>query len=434
MATYTIIGAGLQGTAIAYYLCRRHSTELVTVVDNSIKRLVRLEEVVGSLKTKGVIADARSKERLIPEIQGRDVLIGAASYDLNVDLTRMAIATGTNFIDLGGNNDVVEVQFLLSDAAERRGCTIIPDCGLAPGLVSELAALGINELAEEDYEPLDVRLRVGGLPQDPKGPLKYALVFSVKGLINEYIEESVVIEDGIIKTIPSLDLDNLESISFGGFPDLEAFPTSGGTSTLPETYLGKVRNLDYKTIRYAGHCRILNIMNRAGFFADRPLQEGQRIKEVTEQIIKKSRAKEVRDIEGVLSELGFFKRTKLKKEDATTIRELSEEILQRALYDPSQKDVVLLRATITGEKGSKSKEIAYEMVERYDKETGLSAMQRTTGFPAAIIAEMIANTEIHQRGVLKQELFVPGEKLLERLSLSGVTINKRVDEKEKDKK
>src|SRR5690606_38880784 len=139
-------------------------------------------------------------------------------------------------------------QLKLDAEAKAAGVNIIPDCGLAPGMVSVLAAHGAAEfdLVEK------INIRVGGLPQEPKTPLKYQLVFSVEGLINEYIESARVIRDGKIAEVESMT--ELESLEFEGFPPLEAFQTSGGTSTLPDTFLGKVRDLDYKTIRYAGHC------------------------------------------------------------------------------------------------------------------------------------------------------------------------------------
>src|SRR5688500_8803983 len=139
-------------------------------------------------------------------------------------------------------------------AAKAAEINIIPDCGLAPGMVSILAMHGAAKFDSVD----EIHIRVGGLPQNPKPPLNYQLVFSVEGLINEYIEKARVIRNGEIREVQSMT--ELESLSFDGFPALEAFQTSGGTSTLPDTFLGKIKELDYKTIRYAGHCEKFKTM------------------------------------------------------------------------------------------------------------------------------------------------------------------------------
>jgi lysine 6-dehydrogenase len=150
---------------------------------------------------------------------------------------------------LGGNNYIVDAQLALDEAAKKANINIVPDCGLAPGMVSVLAMHGANRFDETE----EIHIRVGGLPQTPKPPLDYQLVFSVEGLINEYIESARVIRDGKIIEVNSMT--ELETLAFDGFSALEAFQTSGGTSTLPDTFCGKVKELDYKTIRYAGHCQ-----------------------------------------------------------------------------------------------------------------------------------------------------------------------------------
>ena len=185
---------------------------------------------------------------MVALFRGHDSVISCVNYWYNVELSKAAIETGANFCDLGGNNYVVDDQLALDEQARAAGINIIPDCGLAPGMVSVLAMHGASRFDEVD----EIHIRVGGLPQDPRPPLDYQLVFSVEGLINEYIEVARVIRDGEIKTVDSMT--ELESLSFDGFPPLEAFQTSGGTSTLPDTFLGRIRELDYKTIRYAGHC------------------------------------------------------------------------------------------------------------------------------------------------------------------------------------
>src|SRR5262249_1219664 len=153
-----------------------------------------------------------------------------------------------NFCDLGGNDAIVRKELLLDEFAKERGIAIVPDCGLAPGLVSILTAAATEGL-DDIYE---IRLRVGGIPVEPQPPLEYSLAFSVDGLINEYVEDANVIIDGKPTVVPALT--NVEEIEFPQpFGVLEAFCTSGGVSTLTETFQNRVQHLDYKTIRYKGH-------------------------------------------------------------------------------------------------------------------------------------------------------------------------------------
>ena len=164
---------------------------------------------------------------------------------------------------MGGNLDATGEVLNLSDLAKKQGVTLLPDCGLAPGLVANLTMVGMKQFDQVDR----IKLRVGGLPQIPEGPFKYSLVFSTEGLINEYVEPALALRKGAIKLIPSMS--DLEMIPFPPpWGHLEAFTTSGGTSTLPQSLQGKVRELDYKTIRYPGHCSMVLTLLDCGL-ADR---------------------------------------------------------------------------------------------------------------------------------------------------------------------
>jgi lysine 6-dehydrogenase len=244
-----VLGAGRMGFGAAFDLIHNSpQVEAVTIADADLKKAEAAAEAIGTSRIDAHHVDAANHSDIARLMSGHDSAISCVNYWYNESLSRAAIETGTNFCDLGGNNYVVDAQLALHDQAQAAGINIIPDCGLAPGMVSILAMHGAA-----NFESLEsVRIRVGGLPQDPQPPLNYQLVFSVEGLINEYIESARVIRDGKIAEVESMT--ELESLEFEGFPPLEAFQTSGGTSTLPDTFLAKVRDLDYKTIRYAGHC------------------------------------------------------------------------------------------------------------------------------------------------------------------------------------
>jgi lysine 6-dehydrogenase len=284
--------------------------------------------------------------------------------------------------DLGGNDDVVAKQLTLDAEAKEKNVTVVPNCGLAPGLINILAMEGIKELDELD----SVFLRVGGLPQNPLPPLNYQIVFSVEGLINEYVEKAAVIRDGQLLHIDSMS--ELEEISFKSIGTFEAFSTSGGISTLTELLNGRAKNLDYKTIRYKGHCEKFKTLIDLGFATNEPMMVGGSVK---------------------------------------TNREFFADLLRKKL-DHGDKDIVLARATITGRKGPAEKMLVYEFVDYYDDQTKMTAMMRTTAFPTSIIAHMLAHGVITTRGVLPPEVCVPGDRMIAELGKRNVKITKRITE------
>ncbi|HEV7454300.1 MAG TPA: saccharopine dehydrogenase C-terminal domain-containing protein, partial [Candidatus Saccharimonadales bacterium] len=261
-----VLGAGRMGYGAVYDLAHNSpAVESITIADFDPAKAEAVAARVGGSKITARRADTSNYDEMAALFRGHDSVISCVNYWYNVELSKAAIETGANFCDLGGNNYVVDDQLALDEQARAARVNIIPDCGLAPGMVSVLAMHGARRFDELD----EIHIRVGGLPQDPRPPLDYQLVFSVEGLINEYIEVARVIRDGEIKTVESMT--ELESLSFDGFPPLEAFQTSGGTSTLPDTFLGRIRELDYKTIRYAGHCDKFKAMIDLGLCSSDPI-------------------------------------------------------------------------------------------------------------------------------------------------------------------
>src|SRR5688572_25494033 len=239
-----VLGAGRMGYGAAFDLIHNSpGVEAVTVADFHQNKAEETASKVGTSRISAVRVDAGNYAETVEMFRGHDSVISCVNYWYNEALSRAAIETGTNFCDLGGNNYVVDEQLAMDAEAKAAGISIIPDCGLAPGMVSILAMHGTKQFDSVD----EIHIRVGGLPQNPQPPLDYQLVFSVEGLINEYVETARVIRNGKITEVPSMT--EVEPLDFDGFPPLEAFQTSGGTSTLPDTFLGKVKHLDYKTIR-----------------------------------------------------------------------------------------------------------------------------------------------------------------------------------------
>lgn len=374
-----LLGAGMMARAIAYSLAGKRELGSVVVADREVSRAEEIARFVGDGRLLPAELDVRDASALRRALDGTTVVVSAVPYFHNLALAEAAVEAGAHFCDLGGNNYIVAAELALDSQARAREVTVIPDCGLAPGLVNILAADVIRGFDAVD----SVEIRVGGLPQKPRPPLDYEIVFSPHGLINEYMEMATVIEDGRVAEVPSLT--DCEPIAFPPhFPRLEAFHTSGGSSTLPQTLLGRVRNLNYKTIRYPGHAEKVKAIADLGFFDAAPRWVGGA------EVVP---------------------------------RELAVELLAERLSS-GEPDLVLLRVTACGTKGGQPVSACYEMIDRHDPATGLSAMMRTTGFPIAEIAYLLATGAIGVRGAIPQELCVPVGPFLAGLRVMGLEIER----------
>jgi lysine 6-dehydrogenase len=362
------------GRAAAWDLARREGVETVALADREPAALALARAELGRARTRVETHPVNLEDELKLDavLEGFDVALSAADYRYNEGLTRAAIRTGVHLCDLGGNPAVVARQLALSPEAEHAGVTVVPDCGLAPGLACWLAAWGVERLGQVHA----VHIRVGGLPAHPKPPLNYKIVFSVRGLTNEYIEPALVLRDGKLLEVPSLT--EPEPIEFAApFGRLEAFHTAGGLSTLVNTLRGKVRHLDYKTIRYPGHCAAFQAMAKVGFFSEE-------------------------QVGGVVP------------------RELTERLLERALTD-GDTDVVLVRVEIQPDSES-SRRLVFEVVDHHDAETGHSAMARTTAYPVAVVAHCLGSGVIKRHGVLPAETCFPLAALVQAVRERGIDI------------
>lgn len=371
-----VIGAGLMGRAAVYDLARADGVDRVGVFDIDPALAAQVAEKYGSDKAVPAALDAGDVSAAEAALKDYSAALSCVTYRYNPGLAQAAIAARCHFNDLGGNNDAVGEQLAMTDVAKQAGIIAIPDCGLAPGFVSILALDGINSFDRVK----SLRIRVGGLPQRPRPPLNYQMVFSAEGLINEYWEPCVVLEKGRKKTVEPMTA--IEALEFDGIGKLEAFYTSGGTSTLPDTYEGKIDFLDYKTIRYPGHCALFRPMLEIGLGSREPVTaNGQTV--VPRDVLK-----------------------------AVLDRELSF----------GEPDLVLVRIDFEGERDGQPARRRYEIIDREDEATGLTAMMRTTAFPAAIVTWMAAADEIDARGVLPQERAVDPARFIPRLAERGIQL------------
>ncbi len=242
-------------------------------------------------------ADVKSnsfKTELLPQF---DAVVSALPYFLNKDVAKAAYDVGIHYFDL--TEDVDTTQYIRELAKTSKG-VMIPQCGLAPGFIGIVGA----DLAERFTKLRDIELRVGALPRYPNGLLAYSFTWSPAGVINEYLNDSEVIHNGMRKFVPSLD--GLEYINIEG-QEFEAFSTSGGLGTMCETYEGRVDTLNYKTIRYPGHGRLMRFL-----MYELILKED---KQQLEEILKKAKPPVADDVVYVYAVVEGWKKDKLFREE-----------------------------------------------------------------------------------------------------------------------
>ena len=368
----------MMGRAIAYDLNKFSNFEEIRIGDKNRQIRTSATHFLKETTVKVIPVDADNFTDLKNQFQKVDVAISALPYQYNYTLAKIAIETKTHFIDLGGNNTIVENERRLFSKAKKNNVTIIPDSGLAPGLVSIITHDIVDNL-----EPIDfVKLRVGGLPQHPQPPLNYQIVFSPYGLINEYVEDAIILDHG--KILQKKSLTEVETLQFPKpFGTMEAFLTSGGCSTLPMTYKDTINYLDYKTIRYPGHCEKIKTILDFGFADERKINCANQI---------------------------------------VSPRDVFASLLLKNVPKTGQ-DVVLLKVLSQGIRQGKKRSRNYLLIDYYDKKNNITAMMRTTGVPVAIIAQMMENGTIQQRGVFCPEEIIPPQAFFKELKKRDISLS-----------
>src|SRR5579864_3263299 len=258
-----VIGSGMMGSAAAFDMARQSQVESVSLADCDLKRArevaARVNKINGDKKVRAVTLNASSQKAAVRLMRGHNAVLSAVPYRLNLGLAKAAIEARCHFADLGGNNTAVRQELALAAQAEKRDVAIAPDCGLSPGMASILGGELVRRLGGRADA---LKLYVGGLPEKPMPPFHYQLVFSVEGLINEYVEPARILRKGKLVTVEPLT--EPEDFHIPGFSPLVAFHTSGGTSTLPESFEGRVGECFEKTLRYPGHYDLLCELKELG--------------------------------------------------------------------------------------------------------------------------------------------------------------------------
>jgi len=372
-----VLGSGLQGSATAFDLLTSTSAT-VTLADRAPEHLAPFLKPYLGKRLAVLKLDVRDQRNMRDVMRGHDAVLSALPYYLNYDLTALAVELGAHFADLGGNLEVVRRQETLNEAARAKGVSVVPDCGLAPGLVNILAAEAIRRL-EECHS---VKLYVGGLPQHPEPPLDYAIVYSLEGVLDYYTSPGWVLRDGQPAQVSALS--EVEPVSF---PDpvgtLEAFHTAGGLSTMPWRFAGRIQTMEYKTLRYAGHAGIMRAIRDVGLLSLEPV-----------------------DVKGV----------KVVPRDAFVA------VVSRVLEKPGVEDLVALQVVARGARGGRPATVAFRLLDYFDSRHQVSAMMRTTGYSLSVTAQMQLDGRIAESGVRAAYEVTPFEAYVAELEQRGIVV------------
>ncbi|MBC8085618.1 MAG: saccharopine dehydrogenase NADP-binding domain-containing protein [Phycisphaerae bacterium] len=377
-----VLGAGLQGSACAFDLLNNPAVTRVILADLRVDTLQAFLKPHVSSNGGGrlvpTVLDVRDEGAVLALMAGCDAVQSAIPYYFNLRLAQLAVQAGVHFTDLGGNTEIVLRQKELNGDARAKGVSVVPDTGLAPGMVNIIAQHGINQFDKV----ASVRMFVGGLPQHPEPPLNYQIVYSIEGVVDYYTTPSLVIRDG-----KPTEVNALTEVVPVHFPEptgaLEAFHTAGGLSTMVYRYANQIPVMEYKTLRYPGHAAIMAGVRQLGLLSSEPV-----------------------DVKG----------------QTVTPRDVFVKVVGDKLRRPSSPDLVALRVVVTGTRGGQQSSRAWQLVDHYDTENGLTAMMRTTGYTLSITGQLQAMREIAP-GVHTTDECIPPELYFEMLAERGVIVS-----------
>jgi lysine 6-dehydrogenase len=354
-----VLGCGRMGSAIAMDMAQSDEVSKVVLGDFDEKKTEQLAARLESDKVSGQHVDVMDQQATKKLMKNVDIVVNALPYEISFLAGKTAVEAGVHLVDLSYE----EQHWKLDTPAKEAGVTLVPDCGVAPGLANVLAGYGVSLMDEAE----EIHILCGGIPQKPAPPLGYRIVFSTQGLVDMYCEKARIVRNGKIVEVDTLS--GLEKIEFPRVGELEAFYTDG-LSTLLRTMKGKVKNMDEKTARWPGHAEKIRAFRDTGFFNTEPIQ--------------------VDDVKIVP-------------------RKVAVSILDKAIRLGGEEDVTVLRVDVTGKRDGNNVEHSFVMVDFFDKQRRVTSMARTTGYTAAIVGRMVARGDIQERGVVPPEIAVVGK-------------------------
>ncbi len=385
---YGVIGAGRQGVATAYDMVAHGGGARVMLADHDAaiaqQAADRINRLVGREVATWQQVDARDVDAIAATVQGLDVFLCGTPFAYIPNATEAAIRAQASMVDYGGHTPTVLNQLERDADAKAAGVAIVPDCGMGPGMNNTLGAYAVGLLENEGLTPREVYLWDGGLPQNPEPPWNYQSTFNINGLTNEYYGQVAFLRSGGIVMVGAFE--ELEHLTFDGVGELEAFTTTGGTSTAPYTFEGKLQVYQNKTCRWPGHFAQFKAFQQLGLFELEPIDvNGQRI----------------------------------------VPRDVFHALLEPKITAPVIKDVCVMRAKGVGlDADGHQRAVIIDLVDYYDEATGFTAMERITGWHAGIMAEFIAHGVV-QPGSWPMETAVPASTFMDVVRARGFDVTVR---------
>ena len=374
---YIVLGSGRQGTAAAYDLAKFGEAEQIILADYkedaATQAAQRINQLIGREVAKGVFLDVTDSPSLLSRLKGMDVALSAVTYYHNLSISRACIESGVSLCDMGGNTDVVWDQLNLAEAAKQAGVSLLPDCGMGPGLINNMGVYVMDVLDA----PREVYLYDAGLPRSPTPPWNYYCTFHLNGLTNEYDHEATFIRDGKLTLVPTFT--ELETINFPPLGDLDAFVISGSMSTTADSHLGKLQCYENKVLRYPGHFATFEGFKRLGLFSEEPIE-----------------------VDGAM----------------VNPRHFYHKLLEGKITAPHVEDICVMRAVGVGLKDGRETRVTLDLTDQYDPDTGFTGMERLTGWHCALMMGFQARGEIAP-GAHRMET-VSAAKIMDEIAKRGI--------------
>jgi saccharopine dehydrogenase-like NADP-dependent oxidoreductase len=359
-----ILGCGNIGSAAAEDIAKSMSSIEVVIADKSIARAKEVAEKIGKDNVSWIQLDASNYKELTKTLKDFDLIMGFLPANLGYRLAKACIEAGEDLVDV---SYMPENPLTLNKEAVKASVTIIPDCGLAPGISNILIGHAIGNLDKVQT----IHIMVGGLPEKLVPPLDYTITWSLESLIDEYTRKARIVRKGKIAYVEALS--GLEEVKFPDIGRLEAFYTDG-----LRTLLYTIRNVDEmweKTLRYPGHAEKIQLLKVLGFFDEKQI-----------------------NVEGV----------------QLSPRKLTVKLIEQKLWKPEIRDIVALRIEVLGVKDGEQTRYVYHLLDHYDEKNQITAMARTTAYPASIIAQLMLEENIKDKGVIPPEMLGMNEELFQK--------------------
>jgi saccharopine dehydrogenase-like NADP-dependent oxidoreductase len=347
-----IAGCGNIGSVAAEDLAKSMKSTDVVVADNDKAKAKTIAEKVGKDNVSWIQVDVTNPKELVKTLKGFDLIMGFLPGKLGYGLAEACIEAGKDLVDV---SYMAENPLALDEKAVGVGVTIVPDCGLAPGISNVLVGHAVGKLDKVNA----VYIMVGGLPEKPVPPLGYTITWSPESLIDEYTRKAGIVKKGKKAEVEALS--GLEGVDFPNVGKLEAFYTDG-LRTLMDTI--RAEEMWEKTLRYPGHAEKIKTLEALGFFDEKEIS-----------------------VNGL----------------DLSPRKLTVRLLAEKLWRPEIRDIVALKVEVSGVKNGQRTDYVCHLLDFYDQERGITAMARTTAFPASIVAQLILKSAIKKKGVVPPE-------------------------------